>query len=563
MAKRQAEESLEEINAGNSPASKKARVENGIHSAAHTNGITSKSNAPLKSVLQDIKERNGVDILGAAEQEEEELEEATIQTPASPEDDEDRTALVAPSRQNAPLEGYTDLYLDTINRSVLDFDFEKLCSVTLSNINVYACLVCGRYYQGRGPKSHAYFHALEVGHHVYVNMQTKKVYVLPEGYEVKSKSLDDIKFVVDPRLSKDEVIKLDREVRDAWDLAGKKYRPGFVGMNNIKDNDYFNVIVQALAHVLPLRNYFMLEDLSQKPELVKRFSVLIRKIWNPRAFKSHVSPHELLQQISLQSSKRFTLLQQSDPVEFLSWFLNHLHLALGGSKTKPGSSVVQKVFQGKLKVESQQITAKADAGDRLRFEEAAEVTTEISRYMMLTLDLPAAPLFQDELDKNIIPQVPLTSILSKYDGLKAQEHLNTRKRYRLLHPLPPYLLFHIKRFSKNKFVSERNPTIVTFPVRSLDMSPYIEPNPSLHASGDPIWYDLVANVTHEAIRSRDDSVEGEAERKVWRAQVRERSREEWLEVQDLFVERVATETLFTKESYLQVWERRREGRRRA
>ena len=226
MAKRQAEESLEEINAGNSPASKKARVENGIHSAAHTNGITSKSNAPLKSVLQDIKERNGVDILGAAEQEEEELEEATIQTPASPEDDEDRTALVAPSRQNAPLEGYTDLYLDTINRSVLDFDFEKLCSVTLSNINVYACLVCGRYYQGRGPKSHAYFHALEVGHHVYVNMQTKKVYVLPEGYEVKSKSLDDIKFVVDPRLSKDEVIKLDREVRDAWDLAGKKYRPG-------------------------------------------------------------------------------------------------------------------------------------------------------------------------------------------------------------------------------------------------------------------------------------------------------------------------------------------------
>ena len=109
-------------------------------------------------------------------------------------------------------------------------------------------------------------------------------------------------------------------------------------------------------------------------------------------------------------------------------------------------------------------------------------------------------------------------------------------------------------------MSERNPTIVTFPVRSLDMSPYVEPNLALHGSGDPIWYDLVANVTHEAIRSRDDSVEGEAERKVWRVQVRDRSREEWLEVQDLFVERVATETLFTKESYLQVWERRREGK---
>lgn len=39
-------------------------------------------------------------------------------------------------------------YLDTINRHVLDFDFEKLCSVSLSRINVYACLVCGKYFQG-------------------------------------------------------------------------------------------------------------------------------------------------------------------------------------------------------------------------------------------------------------------------------------------------------------------------------------------------------------------------------------------------------------------------------
>lgn len=38
-------------------------------------------------------------------------------------------------------------YLDTIDRAVLDFDFEKLCSVSLSRINVYACLVCGKYFQ--------------------------------------------------------------------------------------------------------------------------------------------------------------------------------------------------------------------------------------------------------------------------------------------------------------------------------------------------------------------------------------------------------------------------------
>lgn len=563
MVKRQASEPLEAGAPDESPASKRARVEEASDEDATPDvpsGVPA-ANGHLMSPRPEDKEK--IDIVGAAEEEHEELEEAG----ALVDQQEDESAVAAPARQKAPTEGYTDLYLDTINRSVLDFDFEKLCSVTLSNINVYACLVCGKYYQGRGPKSQAYFHALDEGHHVYVNMETKKVYVLPEGYEVKSKSLEDIKYVVDPRFPKEEVAKLDKEQKTAWDLAGRKYNPGFVGMNNIKANDYFNVVVHALAHVPPLRNFFMLEDLSNRPQLAQRFGILVRKVWNPRAFKAHVSPHELLQEIALRSSKRFTLTEQSDPVDFLSWFLNNLHLALGGSKTKPGTSIIQRVFQGTLKMESQLITARADAGDRLRFEDAA-VETQITRFLILTLDLPPAPLFQDELDKNIIPQVPLSTILSKYDGVHAQERLNYRRRYRLLHPLPPYLIFHIKRFSRNKFIAERNPTIVTFPVRSLDMAPYVEPNPAAHPPGEPIWFDLVANITHEAVRSRDDSVEGEAEGKVWRVQVRDKAMDEWVEVQDLFVEKARAETLFTKESYVQVWERRRmpgsaKGKRKA
>ncbi|KAM0278533.1 hypothetical protein ACHAQH_005101 [Verticillium albo-atrum] len=480
-------------------------------------------------------------------EEEEEDDDSEFETPA------------APIRQSAPTSGYDDLYLDTIDRNVLDFDFEKLCSISLSNINVYACLVCGRYFQGRGPKSHAYFHALDEDHHVYINMQTQKVYVLPEGYEVKSKSLDDIKYVSDPQYTKQEVIELDRRAQPALTLAGKEYAPGYVGMNNLKENDYLNVILQALSHVAPLRNYFLLEDFSTRSELAKRTSILVRKIWNPRAFKAHVSPHELLQQIALDSNKRFTLTNQSDPIEFLSWFLNNLHLGLGGSKTKPGSSMVHRIFQGKLKVESQAITARADAGDRLRFEDAADVHVAVSRFLLLTLDLPAAPLFQDENNRNIIPQVPLTTILAKYDGRHAQEHLAQRKRYRLIHPLPPYLVMHVKRFSQNKFVSERNPTIVTFDPRNLDMSPYVEPNPAEHPPGEPIWYDLVTNVVHEAVRARREDVAdavGE-ERKTWKVQLKDKGRDEWVVCQDLFVDKVQSELLYLGETYLQVWERRR------
>ena len=42
-----------------------------------------------------------------------------------------------------------------LHRHVLDFDFEKLCSVSLSHINIYACLVCGRYFQGKNNSLHS------------------------------------------------------------------------------------------------------------------------------------------------------------------------------------------------------------------------------------------------------------------------------------------------------------------------------------------------------------------------------------------------------------------------
>jgi U4/U6.U5 tri-snRNP-associated protein 2 len=545
MSKRQASEALDELSGLDSPASKKSRFDD-----------YNKSLTPLSTIENgDDQQREPAPENGAGNGDRVEAEDYS--------EEEDEVEERAPIRQSAPTAGYDDLYLDTIDRNVLDFDFEKLCSVTLSNINVYACLVCGKYFQGRGPKSHAYFHALDEDHHVFINMSTQKVYVLPEGYEVKSKSLDDIKYVSDPRYTRQEVAQFDRKPRTSWTLAGKEYTPGFVGMNNIKENDYLNVVVQALSHVSPLRNYFLLEDFSAAPELVKRTSILFRKIWNPRAFKAHVSPHELLQEISLQSNKRFTLTTQSDPVDFLSWFLNHLHLGLGGSKTKPGSSVIQRIFQGKLKVESQAITARTDTQqDRLRFEEAADVKVDIARFLLLTLDLPPTPLFQDEQERNIIPQVPLTTLLAKYNGVTAQELNAQRRRYRLMHPLPPFLLLHIKRFSHNRFVAERNPTIVTFDARSsLDLAPFVEPpaEGGGQGAGGPIWYDLVANVVHEAVRAREDvadSAVGE-ERKTWKVQLRDKATGEWVVAQDLFVEKIRSELLYLGESYLQVWERRR------
>lgn len=61
---------------------------------------------------------------------------------------------------------------------------------------------------------------------MFINIASLRVYVLPESYEVKNKTLDDIKYVANPTYSREDVAKLDKEVKIRRDLGMKKYMPG-------------------------------------------------------------------------------------------------------------------------------------------------------------------------------------------------------------------------------------------------------------------------------------------------------------------------------------------------
>ncbi|KPJ21621.1 U4/U6.U5 tri-snRNP-associated protein 2 [Papilio machaon] len=144
-------------------------------------------------------------------------------------------------------------YLDTINRHVLDFDFEKLCSVSLTRINVYACLVCGKYFQGRGTNTHAYTHSVADGHHVFLNLHTLKFYCLPDNYEVIDSSLNDIKYVLNPIFTPEQIKQLDCNTKMSRAIDGTMYMPGIVGLNNIKANDYCTLRPRLPFPSLPVR----------------------------------------------------------------------------------------------------------------------------------------------------------------------------------------------------------------------------------------------------------------------------------------------------------------------
>uniref|UniRef100_A0A8P4GGL9 ubiquitinyl hydrolase 1 n=1 Tax=Dicentrarchus labrax TaxID=13489 RepID=A0A8P4GGL9_DICLA len=409
----------------------------------------------------------------------------------------------------------------------------------------------------RGLKSHAYTHSVQFTHHVFLNLHTLKFYCLPDNYEIIDSSLEDITYVLKPTFTKQHIAGLDKQGKLYRAYDGTTYLPGIVGLNNIKANDYANVVLQAFSNVPPLRNYFLEEEnyreIRRPPGdimflLVQRFGELMRKLWNPRNFKAHVSPHEMLQAVVLCSKKNFQITKQGDAVDFMTWFLNALHGALGGTKKKK-PSIITKAFQGSMRIFSK----KLPHPDLLPEEkEALLVTDEYqeqmseSTFLFLTLDLPTAPLYKDEKEQLIIPQVPLFNILGKFNGSTEKEYKtykeNFLKRFQLT-KLPPYLIFCIKRFTKNNFFVEKNPTIVNFPITNVDLREYLTEEAQVTEKNTT--YDLVANVVHD----------GKPTEGAYRIHVLHHGTGKWYEMQDLQVTDILPQMITLSEAYIQIWKR--------
>ena len=148
------------------------------------------------------------------------------------------------------------------------------------------------------------------------------------------------------------------------------------------------------------------------------------------------------------------------------WLVTELSRGLTGKRGR--QSVVTAALQGRLRITS----AVSRAG------ETAEERTD-SPFLFLGLDIPPAPLFKDSQGGNVIAQVPLYELLRKFDGRTWSESVErglvTRRRLRITR-LPPYLVLHLNRFTKNSFFEEKNSTIVTFPVKNLELRDFVFPS---------------------------------------------------------------------------------------
>lgn len=431
-------------------------------------------------------------------------------------------------------------YLDTINRKLLDFDLPKVCCESISNLNIYCCLVCGKFYQGRGPKTPAYYHALQNGHHVYVNLVSKKFYCLPDDYEFEHPSLYDIKFNIDPKIEVSD--KLDKELKISESLLNVKYIPGYIGLNNLKKTDSFNSVIQALTKLKHFRNFLLSFEYRQNTPLLNSFSELTKKIWNPYNFKNHVSPAIFLDIVENLSSRRFKIGNDSDPFQFLIWLLNTLHEEWCGSKSLTKSSPIIEYFSGQLLIKTQFVPIKSNKDETFPIEKKSVP------FLNLSMELPQMPLFKDKLDKRMIPEISLYNVFSKYDGCTETlipHEEKVEKKLFSIEKIPEYLIIHYKRFSTVGKLKEKNLTIVNFPVKSLNLTDFCKMDPNIKRTK----YDLVANICHE----------GSVENGSYKVHIWESIEDKYIQLRDLEKkENILPQEISQSESYLQFFKRREE-----
>lgn len=489
----------------------------------------------MLTVGSTSKRRRGDELNGALDSQDKRVKQTVEEAGAGKEELHENAAVAVSKVESKSKTPRLCPYLGTINRHVLDFDFEKLCSVSLTNLRPYGCLVCGKYFQGRGKGTHAMTHALEAQHYIFINLHDTKVYCLPENYEVVDASLNDIKYHLNPTYTEEEVRLMSSVARYGKALDGTDYIPGCIGLNNLKQTDYFNVVIQLLCNVIPLRNFLLLMDLShqQSPDPVSlRLGELVRKIHNPNNFKGIVSPHEFLQAVGVASQKRFRIGQQQDPLALLSWLLQRLQKL---KRPGTGESLIRYCFEGQLLVSTSSLIP--GTTDETPPEE------RVTPSLFVMLKVPPAPIFRDGLERNTIPQLPIFDLLQKFDGVTPLETTPGKLTRYSIWKLPAYLIVHINRFSKNNFFLEKNPTVVTFPVKNFDLRDYVHP---LAREENPVTrYDLVLNIFHEG-RPHDGQ---------YKCHLLYAPTKAWYEIEDLRVVPTLPQMVALSESYVQLYQR--------
>ncbi|CCF56479.1 hypothetical protein KAFR_0B01800 [Kazachstania africana CBS 2517] len=408
-------------------------------------------------------------------------------------------------------------YIDQINVKKLDFDQNKVCSVTLSPINVYCCLQCGKFFQGRGIQSPAFQHSIdESSHKLLINLNTTSIYILPDNKEILKDSTDPlvrkIRFAINPQYTREDIVQLSQRVSN-------HYVCGFIGINNNNSDfvnsriatgksieiDHINSALLMFSHIFPVRDHLLLLDHKDTKinELSRKISLIVKKIWSPNLIsKYHISTIEVITYLMIHEPHLF---KNHNPKLMLTWLLNYLT-----KKDKDIGSVLKKNLQGTIEMRSKHIN-----------------------FWHLTVSLPPITVFKDGNNVNKFPQVKLETLINN-------KFLSNNAEYKL-EKLPNYLIISIDR--------SENDSTLKFPIKDRNQT-MVEFSLQLTLSGDK--YRLICNLINKVKKS--SRIDKDDENR-WLTQLYNEKMDKWYEIDGVNVLSKDSELLFLNETYIQIWEK--------
>lgn len=451
-----------------------------------------------------------------------------------------------------------------VNKKLLDFDLEKICSVSLATTSIYCCLYCGKFFQGRSLNSHAYNHSIENENHIwFINLDTLKVYQLPENIEVdkdhQQPVLNEIRECIDPQYTEQTIKETlhNPEKTISWDLTNQEqYVVGLMGLsvvNNDSKNNFQNVILQVFARLLEIRDWYLINTsrgsngsvfestnlkYSDHYNLNLKLGLFLRKYCNSRLLKSHMSPFDLLNYTNKMSKGIFlkSSLDNNDPKFFLNWLLNSLDKGIKGK-----NNILESKIRGQIQVRE--------------ISENQPTKTHISKFWQLPLSLPdkRVLLRRDDVTSNAVQeQISLMQLFANKLLKPTIISDTTFRRYKLL-KFPNYLIINFDRFNKN-FRHNFNDIVVKYDPDFLDLSQFSSTEEKVH-------YRLITNVVHKSINSVNEENETKAEgvfsseNHAWKIQILNQASGKWYEIDNLQVTEIKKTLMFLSESYIQVYER--------